>query len=150
MWNRVWGHALRTSPGINRKSRVLYPGPKFLSSAAWPSMPKKHFSGLIIIINSYFDILSLILCRAVTSLVPSLCGRRVTEVWTMTHVAVTGTCPVSTHCLWAASMTVVRAPTSLSIVRPLWLSSIPAEVMCLQIWRGHSDLNSKWSVVVVF
>ena len=30
------GHALKRSPGINRKSRVLYPGPGFLSSATWP------------------------------------------------------------------------------------------------------------------
>ena len=27
------GPALKRSPGINRKSRVLYPGPRFLSSA---------------------------------------------------------------------------------------------------------------------
>ena len=26
----VWGHALKRYPGINRKSRVLYPGPGFL------------------------------------------------------------------------------------------------------------------------
>ena len=37
----------RRSPGINRKSRVLYPHPGFLSSATWPSMPKKHYNGLI-------------------------------------------------------------------------------------------------------
>ena len=29
----VWGHALKRSPGINRNSMVLYPGPGFLSSA---------------------------------------------------------------------------------------------------------------------
>ena len=28
-------------------SRVLYPGPGFLSSATWPSLPKKHYNGLI-------------------------------------------------------------------------------------------------------
>ena len=37
---------LKKSPGINRKSRVSYPGPGFLSSAAWPSLPKKHYNGL--------------------------------------------------------------------------------------------------------
>ena len=36
---------LRT--GINRKSRVSYPGPGFLSSATWPSLPRKHYNGLI-------------------------------------------------------------------------------------------------------
>ena len=46
MWNCLWGNALKRSPGIIRKSRVLYPGPGFLSSATWPSLPKKHYSGL--------------------------------------------------------------------------------------------------------
>ena len=32
---------------IKYKGRVLFPGPGFLSSAIWPSMPKKHFNGLI-------------------------------------------------------------------------------------------------------
>ena len=41
------GHALKKSPGINRKSRVLYPDPVFLSSATWHSLPKKHYNGLI-------------------------------------------------------------------------------------------------------
>ena len=41
------GHALKRSPGINCKSRVLYPGPGFLSSAAWPLLPKKHYNGFI-------------------------------------------------------------------------------------------------------
>ena len=40
------GHALKRSPGINSKSRVLYPGLGFLSSATWPSLPKKHYNGL--------------------------------------------------------------------------------------------------------
>ena len=31
----AWGHALKRSPGINRKSRVLYPGPGFLFSATY-------------------------------------------------------------------------------------------------------------------
>ena len=26
------------------KSRVLYPGHRFLSSATWPSLPKKHYN----------------------------------------------------------------------------------------------------------
>ena len=43
VWTCPWGHALQRSPGINRKSRVSYPGPGFLSSAAWPSLPKKHY-----------------------------------------------------------------------------------------------------------
>ena len=34
-------------PGVNKNSRVLYSGPGFLSSATWPSLPKKHYSGLI-------------------------------------------------------------------------------------------------------
>ena len=50
VWNCLWGHALKRSAGIKRKSRVSYPGPGFLSSATLPSMPKKHYNGLIIII----------------------------------------------------------------------------------------------------
>ena len=46
VWNCLWGHALKRSPGINRKRRVSYPGPGFLSSATWPSLPKKHYNGL--------------------------------------------------------------------------------------------------------
>ena len=42
----VWGHALKRSPGINRKRRVSYPGPGFLSSATWPSLPKMPYNGL--------------------------------------------------------------------------------------------------------
>ena len=38
--NCLRGHALTRSPGINRKNRVLYHGPGFLSSATWPSMSK--------------------------------------------------------------------------------------------------------------
>ena len=45
VWNCLWGNALKRSPGINRKSRVSYPGPGFLSSATWPSLPKKHYNG---------------------------------------------------------------------------------------------------------
>ena len=33
----------------NRKSRLLYPCPWFLSSTTWSSLPKKHTNGLIII-----------------------------------------------------------------------------------------------------
>ena len=29
VWNYLWGHALKISPGINRKSRVLFPVPDF-------------------------------------------------------------------------------------------------------------------------
>ena len=46
VWNCLWGNALKRSPGIIRKSRVSYPGPGFLSSATWPSLPKKHLNGL--------------------------------------------------------------------------------------------------------
>ena len=46
VWNCLWGYALKRSPGIIRKSRVSYPGPGFLSSATWPSLPKKHYNGL--------------------------------------------------------------------------------------------------------
>ena len=46
VWNCLWGHALKRSPGIIRKSRVSYPGPGFLSSATWPSLPKKYYNGL--------------------------------------------------------------------------------------------------------
>ena len=44
--NCLWGNALKRSPGVIRKSRVSYPGPGFLSSATWPSLPKKHYNGL--------------------------------------------------------------------------------------------------------
>ena len=43
VWNCLWGHALKRSPGIIHKRRVLYPGPGFLSSATWPSLLKKHY-----------------------------------------------------------------------------------------------------------
>ena len=46
VWNCLWGNALKRSPGIIRKSRVSYPAPGFLSSATWPSLPKKHYNGL--------------------------------------------------------------------------------------------------------
>ena len=46
VWNCLCGNALKRSPGIIRKSRVSYPGPGFLSSATWPSLPKKHYNGL--------------------------------------------------------------------------------------------------------
>ena len=53
VWNCLWGHALKRSPGIIRKSRVSYPGPGFLSSATWPSLPKKHYNGLNQILQPY-------------------------------------------------------------------------------------------------
>ena len=46
VWNCLWGNALKRSPGIIRKSRVSYPGPGFLSSVTWPSLPKKRYNGL--------------------------------------------------------------------------------------------------------
>ena len=51
VWNCLWGNALKRSPGIIRKSRVLYPGPGFLSSATWLSLPKKHYNGWFIILS---------------------------------------------------------------------------------------------------
>ena len=47
MWNCLWGHALKRSPGIIRKSRVWYPGPRYLSGATWPLLTKKHYNGII-------------------------------------------------------------------------------------------------------
>ena len=47
VWNCLWGYVLKRSPVIICKSRVLYPGPGFLSSATWPSLAKKHYNGLI-------------------------------------------------------------------------------------------------------
>ena len=55
VWNCLWGNALKRSPGIIRKSRVSYPGPGFLSSATWPSLPKKHYNGLNETINETID-----------------------------------------------------------------------------------------------
>ena len=46
VWNCLWGNALRKSPGIIRKIGVSNPGPGFLSSATWPSLPKKIYNGL--------------------------------------------------------------------------------------------------------
>ena len=46
VWNCLWGHTLKRSPGIIRKSRVSYPVPGFLSSATWPLLPKKYYNGL--------------------------------------------------------------------------------------------------------
>ena len=46
VWNCLCGNALKRYPGIIRKSRVSYPGPGFVSSATWPSLPKKHYNGL--------------------------------------------------------------------------------------------------------
>ena len=46
VWNCLWGNALKRSPGIIRKSRVLYPVPGFLSSATWRPLPKQHYNGL--------------------------------------------------------------------------------------------------------
>ena len=44
VWNCLWGNALKRS-GIIRRSRVSHPGPGVLSSATWPSLPKKHYNG---------------------------------------------------------------------------------------------------------
>ena len=50
VWNCLWGHALKRYPGINHKSRVMYPGPGILSSATWPLLLKNHYNGLIMYI----------------------------------------------------------------------------------------------------
>ena len=47
VWNCLLGNVLKRSPGIIPKRRVSYPDPGILSSATWPSLPKKHFNGLI-------------------------------------------------------------------------------------------------------
>ena len=47
VWNCLLGHAPERSPGINCKSRVLYRGPGFLSSATWHLLLKKHYNGII-------------------------------------------------------------------------------------------------------
>ena len=46
VWNCLLWHTLKRSPGVNRKSRVSYPGPGYLSSATRPSLPHKHYNGL--------------------------------------------------------------------------------------------------------
>ena len=58
VWNCLLEHVLKRSPGIIRKSRVSYPAPGFLSSATWPSLPKKHYNGLNqpIFVNGDFSI----------------------------------------------------------------------------------------------
>ena len=52
------GHALKRSPGINCKSRELYHGPGLLSSGTWPSLPIKHYNGLIVINKTNWSILT--------------------------------------------------------------------------------------------
>ena len=65
VWNCLWGNALKRSHGIIRKSRVSYPGPGFLSSATWLSLPKKHYNGLnlLVSIHDLFIHLLIILYR---------------------------------------------------------------------------------------
>ena len=50
-WNWMYFNSMTAShtvgsPGIYRKSRVLYSCHRFLSSATWPSILKKHYNGL--------------------------------------------------------------------------------------------------------
>ena len=59
VWNCLWGNALKRSHGIIRKSRVSYPGPGILSSATWPSLPKKHYNGLNL--NQTFKLIAYVL-----------------------------------------------------------------------------------------
>ena len=65
--NCLWGNALKRSPGIIRKSRVSYPGPGFLSSATWPSLPKKHYNGL----NKLHSVVGTLECLAGMNLTAS-------------------------------------------------------------------------------
>ena len=51
VWKYLWGHALKRFLGINRKSRVLYPGPWLLWSAIWSSIPIKHYNGWLVVFN---------------------------------------------------------------------------------------------------
>ena len=44
--NCLWGHALKIYSGINHKSSVLCPGPRFLPSATRPSLLNNHYNGL--------------------------------------------------------------------------------------------------------
>ena len=46
VWNCLWGHALKRSPGINRKIRVSYPCPGCLLVLHGFFCRKKHYSGL--------------------------------------------------------------------------------------------------------
>ena len=48
-WVVSIGSGTIISPGINCKSRVWFPGPRFLSSAAWPLMPKKHYKAGVLL-----------------------------------------------------------------------------------------------------
>ena len=68
VWNCLWEQTFKKDPGIICKSRVLYPGPGFLSSAIWHSLSKKQNIGLInqsikmiliIIIKEFPDSISL-------------------------------------------------------------------------------------------
>ena len=54
VWNCLLRHALKRSPETNRKRRVLYPGPGFLSSITWPSLLKKHYYNNGLINQSFF------------------------------------------------------------------------------------------------
>ena len=84
MLNCLWGHVLKRSPGINRKSRVSYPSPGFLSSATWPSLPKKHYNGLIIlIIWWYYNTLTLFRVQMSASLL-HVCTEASVKTWSMT------------------------------------------------------------------
>ena len=70
VWNCLWGHALKRSPGINRKSRVSYPGPGFLSSATWPLLPKKHYNGLNQIKPNLVSVATWMKCASDTLWIP--------------------------------------------------------------------------------
>ena len=53
VWNCLWGHALKLKRDRSQEYGIdnLYPGPGFISSGTWPSLPKKHFYSLIILIS---------------------------------------------------------------------------------------------------
>ena len=78
VWNCVRGHALKISPGINRKRTVLYPGPVFLSSATLPLLPKKHYNELInqSIIEQNWPVDKIVVCNlTVREFVPFINGQ---------------------------------------------------------------------------
>ena len=54
----------KRSPGIIRKSRVSYPGHGFLSSATWPSLPKKHYNGLNFTTELGLLVMNICCCRS--------------------------------------------------------------------------------------
>ena len=74
VWNCLWVHALKSSPRINCKSTISYPGPRFLSSATWPSMLKKHYNGLIRVVQVRQKVTSACMSQQLMCYVRRCCG----------------------------------------------------------------------------